>query len=85
MGKIMTNAEVASVECVKDRIYHNNPAIAWSDRLTGLDVEIIIAEAMYYQRIACGRIYKESKNRKDFNEFYLYNAEMTREDLDGEV
>ena len=83
MGKIMTGAEIASVACVKDKIYHNNPAIAWSDRLTNSDVRVIIAEAMYYQRIACGRMYKESKNRKGFNEFDLYNTEIIQDDLNG--
>ena len=83
MGKIMTGAEIASVACVKDKIYHNNPAIAWSDRLTNSDVRVIIAEAMYYQRIACGRVYRENKDNKGFNEFDLYNSTVTEGDLNG--
>ena len=68
---------------VLKQIYKGSPSLEYEDRWTESQLRFIIKEAMYYQRVACGRVYRENKDNHGFNEFDLYNATIVKGDLNG--
>ena len=82
-NQIFNGKSIANNSAIREKIYDDYPSISYSDRLSWGDVEKIISEAMFYQRVACGRVYRENKNNQGFNEFDLYNAAVTKGDFNG--
>lgn len=83
MSQFFNNKNIIDNRSIRKKIYDDYPSISYSDSLSWADVEKIISEAMYYQRVACGRVYRENKDNKGFNEFDLYNSTVTEGDLNG--
>lgn len=74
-----------STYSILEKIFEKYPSLKYEENYSQAQLGIIISEAMYYQRISCGRTYFENKNKDGFNQFTLYNSLIIEDDCNGKM